>query len=365
MHPGARAAQRFFEAAAEIIPLSRLTHLHVLHWPGDLPSPARIFGEAGFVGTVTAGRISTAEQTRREAPGARVVADHRPTAGEAADHSLLEWPQGREAGVWMLEQCARRMAPEGRVWLFGDKESGLFSLEKRLGLTADFYKGHMRMLSLDRETALRAAGRDPSALLESEPAEGEGFLEWAAEPPGGPVVRVASLPGVFSWEKPDPGSMLLLSALLQREPKGRLLDLGCGPGLLGATLALAWPQSRVVLSDDLLAAIPCARKTVELNGVGGRCQVVAEDGVGHQLRRMRFDRIATHPPFHRGGRTDRELALRLITQSAALLPPGGELWVVGNTFLQHGAAMEGLFRHVETVADDGRFAVWRGVKGRG
>ena len=106
--------------------------------------------------------------------------------------------------------------------------------------------------------------------------------EWADESPWKPQMRVVrrpeasytivTMPGVFSWDHLDDGTDLLLDHL-GVEPDMDVLDMGCGYGIIG--LAAARAGARVVMVDDDLLAVRCARASVHVNDLarrGGACQ---------------------------------------------------------------------------------------------
>ncbi|MFZ4079352.1 MAG: methyltransferase, partial [Microbacteriaceae bacterium] len=81
--------------------------------------------------------------------------------------------------------------------------------------------------------------------------------------------------GVFAGGSVDIGTRALLE-VLDRVPgtqNQRILDLGCGTGLLAVQVALLRPTAHVVATDQSSAAVRSARATVEANRVGDRVTV--------------------------------------------------------------------------------------------
>ena len=72
-------------------------------------------------------------------------------------------------------------------------------------------------------------------------------------------------------------SMLLswLEELRPSAPAGRCLDYGCGSGVLGIVALRLGVVDYAVLTDVSEGAVACARGNAELNGVGTRCECVA------------------------------------------------------------------------------------------
>ena len=125
--------------------------------------------------------------------------------------------------------------------------------------------------------------------------------------------------GVFSREKLDEGTELLLSTLLPRV-SGRVMDLGCGWGAVGIIIAPLRPACRVVMTDINSRAAMLARKNAALNQV----QAEVACGDGFEAVEGGFDWIALNPPIRAG----KQVVYRLFEQSAERLNPGGCLAVV-------------------------------------
>jgi release factor glutamine methyltransferase len=76
-----------------------------------------------------------------------------------------------------------------------------------------------------------------------------------------------------------------------------LLDLGCGSGIIGITLALKYPDLRVMLADVSPAALEVAEANARRHGVLERCEFREGDWFAWAKRRERFDMILCNPPY--------------------------------------------------------------------
>ncbi len=65
----------------------------------------------------------------------------------------------------------------------------------------------------------------------------------------GTPVRVTTAPGVFSGDRLDPGTRVLLDAVADPPATGTLVDLGCGWGPITLAMATASPRARVIAVD--------------------------------------------------------------------------------------------------------------------
>lgn len=359
MAPKPRAQERFFTGMASSLADARLSHVHLLHWrPGD-PSPLHPLIDNGFAGTVTAGRASIAQAVAREFPQLDLRLSDHPTDGESASGLLMEYPPGRQAALFSIHRGLSSLEENGTLWAYGAGDSGIKRATKSFAPCDTLItKGHMRLLEIPQRPVVAPPldDKDPPRRLEGE------FHAFDALD-----LTVATLPGLFSWKGLDPASRLLFDALAEGEPAKageRILDLGCGTGVLGAALAKRFPELQVTLSDDLAAAVRAANRTITINGLEERCHVVAEDGPprpdGGELRP--YAAILSNPPFHRGTATDYPLARSWLERAADLLKHHGRLWLVGHRFLNFGELMKESFTRIDEVAADGSFIVWRGRK---
>ncbi len=112
--------------------------------------------------------------------------------------------------------------------------------------------------------------------------------------------------GVYSPDRLDPGTAVLLHGAPDPSPTGELLDLGCGWGPITLTLALRSPGARVWGVDVNERSLDLSRRNAEAAGVSnatfGRPEDVP-DG-------LRFDTIWSNPPIHVGKAALHELLER-------------------------------------------------------
>lgn len=171
-------------------------------------------------------------------------------------------------------------------------------------------------------------------------------------------LELTALPGVFSAGKLDRGTRLLLQHLDLPEEPGRVLDLGCGDGILGLVAQRLRPRARLTFSDASTLAV----KSAELNyGVNFPSQE-AEFRWDYGLRGYQgsaFDLVLCNPPFHEGQQRGDTVAWSLFEDARRHLTEGGELWVVGNRHLNYHAKLRRLFQKVECLSRDPKFVVLR------
>jgi len=101
--------------------------------------------------------------------------------------------------------------------------------------------------------------------------------------------------GVFSKQHVDPGSLLLIKCA--RPCQGRVLDLGCGYGPIGITLAKTYPDAEFLLCDVNRRAVELAQGNIRKNNIkNARAQY--SDGCANVDGT--FDMIISNPPIRIG-----------------------------------------------------------------
>jgi 16S rRNA (guanine1207-N2)-methyltransferase len=137
--------------------------------------------------------------------------------------------------------------------------------------------------------------------------------------------------GLFSYGEADPNSLILMRTvslpLISRQP--RLLDLGCGWGLIGVTLAKAYGYD-LTMSDVNGSALFYAEKNAAANKVPAR--IIKSNGFEAFDENDLFDIITLNPPIHAG----KDVCYQLYADAAKHLSPSGAFFAV---FMdKHGGA---------------------------
>ncbi|WP_435928989.1 16S rRNA (guanine(1207)-N(2))-methyltransferase RsmC [Dryocola sp. BD613] len=258
---------------------------------------------------------------------------------------IYYWPKNKPEAHFQLMNILSLMPVGCDVFVVGENRSGVRSAEQML-------EAYCPLTKID---SARRCGLY-HGRLETQPQFDEQAW-WDEYPHEGMTVK--TLPGVFSRDGLDTGSKLLLSTLTPHT-KGKVLDVGCGAGVLAITLASHSPKVRLTLCDVSAPAVEASRATLAANGIAG--EVVASN-VYSEIN-GRFDMIISNPPFHDGMQTSLDAAHQLIRGAARHLNMGGELRLVANAFLAYPHVLDEVFGSHEVIAQTGRFKVYRAVLAR-
>ncbi len=165
--------------------------------------------------------------------------------------------------------------------------------------------------------------------------------------------------GVFSHRRIDNGTRLLVESM-ELPPEGRLLDLGCGYGVVGIAAALLNPRLEVVMTDVNPRAVSLAAENVTRNG--SRNARAVKGSLYEPVATERFDAIVANPPISAGMA---KVVEPIISGAPEHLRQGGSLQLVvqsnkgGKTV---ASFIEEAFGEATVLAKGSGYRVLKGVK---
>ncbi len=273
---------------------------------------------------------------------------------DPVDVACLRLPKGRHLTRKLAWDAFQALGPGGRFYLAGGNREGIKpALEMARDLFGEVavtaYRKGFRVAVAHKESASPA---EPAAFAEPW-LDGSWFHEFSAEVRG-KTFHICTRPGIFSWDRLDPGTEYLIETL-DIPPGARVLDLGCGYGIIGAVAAHLAGDGQVLLADADVTAVEAAGRTLAKNELENGKVLFSDCGEG--FRDLRFDVVATNPPFHQGKETTQVFAGQFIADAAGLLAPAGLFYLVANRFLPYEKQLEKRFGAVERVHADGQYKV--------
>jgi len=168
-------------------------------------------------------------------------------------------------------------------------------------------------------------------------------------------IELASSSGIFSKDKIDLGTLVLLGGMVLPE-EGEVLDMGCGCGVIGITIAKVRPRLRVTMVDVNPTAVKLAKENIDTNNVTNATAVHSD--LYSSLEGRRFDVIISNPPLAAGYK----VVFPLIEGAKSHLKRGGYLQLV----LRKGVnaipkKMNEVFGNVELVSRKSGYKVFRSI----
>lgn len=269
-------------------------------------------------------------------------------ANELPDNAdvLLYWPKSKELARMLLSMLLSLMDAGRQLWIVGEHQEGVKSAAKILLEDHEIELSKLdnaRRCTLYRVTVDRAF---PVFDIET-------WLHYSSVVLDDTELQVVSLPGVFSLGELDEGTALLLPNMKLPE-LGRVLDFGCGAGIIGAVAKRRKPQLDVELIDVSALALESARRTLAQNGIEA---LVYPSNAWSDIE-GRFKVVLSNPPFHTGIKTDYRAVTELIAQARKKIVYDGWLEVVANAHLPYEGWLQEQFKRVAVVAETTKFKVY-------
>lgn len=274
-------------------------------------------------------------------PGSARLEDIAEASLEAA---LLLAPPGTVERRYVLALAIRALRPGGRLVALAPKDKGGTRLAKEL-----------RGFGCAVTDEPRRHHRTCTATRPETPAGIAAAIE-AGAPRHIDNLSLCTQPGIFSWDRLDPGSALLLRRLPALA--GRGADLGCGLGILAREVLKSEKVAALALIDIDRRAIEMARRNVG----DARASLHWADLRGSEPALSGLDFVVSNPPFHDGGAEDQALGQVFIARAAAALRPGGTLHLVANAHLPYEAPLRAAFRTVTPVVTEGGYKLFEARK---
>jgi len=166
---------------------------------------------------------------------------------------------------------------------------------------------------------------------------------------------------VFSREKLDIGSRFLLEHMPETSGKLKIIDLGCGNGVIGIAAAKSNPDAQLTFIDESWMAIESAR----INFNSAFQERKATFIFGNSLENITensIDLILINPPFHQHNTMGDSVAWQMLRESKKVLKQGGEIRIIGNRHLNHHLKLKQLFGNYINIASNKKFAIIKAVK---
>jgi 16S rRNA (guanine1207-N2)-methyltransferase len=260
------------------------------------------------------------------------------------DRVVMLAPPGTLERRYALSHALRTLRPGGELIALAPKTKGGSRLAAELGRFGcsprEEARGHHRICRSERPA--QTVGLDEAIS--------------AGAPRIVPALGLWSQPGVFSWDRLDPGTALLLDRA--GSLAGRGADLGCGVGVLARRVLESDAVHSLICVDLDRRALEAARRNVQDARAGFRhLDVRLGDPALADL-----DFVVMNPPFHAGGAEDRGLGLAFISAAANMLRKGGICRLVANIALPYEGRLNAAFAHARMLAQAGGYKVYEAVK---
>jgi 16S rRNA (guanine1207-N2)-methyltransferase len=282
-----------------------------------------------------------------------------PGLGQPTYHSvLMQLPKGRALTRRWLLQSYTALREEGNLYVAGSNKAGI---QSAINDALELF-GNGRILGYKKGNRIAQLIKKPGNLT---------LPDWAFSPgiaPGtwfefsisfvGQTYTIHSLPGVFSYDHLDAATDMLIESV-KIIPGMRVLDVGCGDGIIGL-FAAAQGAAWVDLIDSDFLATASAKETLSINKINN-ANVLTGDLL-NPVKANKYDLILSNPPFHSGHSVDLLITGAMIKQANDALAPNGQFTLVANRFLPYDHLIKEVFGNITCLAKSSKFYVLSGLK---
>ncbi len=215
----------------------------------------------------------------------------------------------------------------------------------------------------EKKCRLITAVCDKKATVPSKP---DYPLIWAAElptPTGEQLFDIINHANVFAREQLDIGARFLLQHLPEVGAGERVIDLGCGNGVLGLAVLAKQSQAAMVFCDESYMAVQSAHDNVSRHFPASlpHCDFVVDDSMSRQAD-LSADLILCNPPFHQQQAVTDHIAWQMFADARRVLKVGGRLRIVCNRHLGYGDKLGRLFGGCIHIASNAKFSVFEAIR---
>lgn len=262
------------------------------------------------------------------------------------DLVIMQFPKSKAEFGFTLAMLASVVTDDATVIIVGENKSGIKSADK-LGKN---YLTFCNKIDAARH-CLMYVGRFKPALPAFNLAE---FYHYYQLPIADQLIKIAALPGVFSQNKLDVGTQVLLDHL-PAAITGNVLDFGCGAGVIAAYISTLFPDCKATLVDVSALALQSAKATFALN------QLEADFVASNSLSNVtdKYDFVISNPPFHQGVKTHYAATEQFLGKIKQHISPNGSITIVANSFLKYPPIMEKAIGVTKTITVTKGFAIYQ------
>lgn len=165
--------------------------------------------------------------------------------------------------------------------------------------------------------------------------------------------------GVFSKNRLDRGSEVFIKTLISLNLGVDVLDLGCGIGVIGCTLA-HFNRSNYTLVDVNERAVELAKTNIKRLNLSTRCHALVSN-IFENVNDSSFDSVLLNPPIRAG----KKVIYQMYQESYEHLNSGGSLFIVIR--VKQGALssfkfLQTIYKDVKVIDHDKGYQIIRCIK---
>lgn len=266
-------------------------------------------------------------------------------ASPACSIIALQIPKSVNYFAWLLEQARLQLAAGGTVYV--------------LGMVKYISAGHIDVMDRLFDQVNPGRAEKKARVIELQHPNEQSYSKTTQYSVPGTQLTLQQLPGCYAENKADPGALAFLNYFDKLPQVERVLDLGCGNGILGLSYAEKAKVSQLSFADENHQALHSAQKNWQIHNSDVKTDWLHSNGLNQLSAEIKYDLILCNPPFHQENTVTETIALKLFRDASRHLTERGELWLVANRHLPYRPMLGKLFNQIEVVSSHPKFVIIR------
>ncbi|SIN99658.1 methyltransferase [Salinivibrio sp. ES.052] len=265
------------------------------------------------------------------------------------DAVIMRVPKNNKMLTWQLQQLAS-ITDENTLVLAGAKAkeihtSTLNQFEHWLGTTTTSLAKKKARLIFSTPNGQPLKTNDPMSYVDVPDFS----------------MRLANWPNVFSAKKLDIAAYLMLPHIPSHSSLKRIVDLGCGNGVLAVQAARNNPEAFIHAIDESHMAIASANRNLKTHGIDPDRFLCEASDCLTDFKHQDVDLVLCNPPFHQQQAITDHIAWQMFCDAKRVLTTNGALLVIGNRHLGYHTKLKRLFGNASVVASNKKFVILKAV----
>ncbi|NQY64435.1 MAG: methyltransferase [Alteromonadaceae bacterium] len=262
------------------------------------------------------------------------------------DLVIIHFPKSKAELQFTLAMLSEHLTTDARILIVGENKGGVKSAPK---LTTNF------MTQCNKVDSARHCNLFFGCFNnQTKPFNLEDWYHYYPLEIDAITMKIAALPGVFSQGGLDKGTALLLPNL-PKNIRGKVLDFGCGAGVIACFIGKKYSDIQLSLIDINALALQSAKKTLEINNLSGN--VFASNSLSKVNEK--YQHVVSNPPFHQGLKTHYAATESFLHEIKRFISSKGDITIVANSFLKYRPIMEDSIGRTNILLNNKGFTIYQ------
>ncbi|QCI23330.1 16S rRNA (guanine(1207)-N(2))-methyltransferase RsmC [Buchnera aphidicola (Melaphis rhois)] len=260
-----------------------------------------------------------------------------------SDVILYFWPNSKIEAIFHLKYIFSILSEKHSIFLIGEKNSGINTAQSLL----------KKWIQLKKIDSAKHCFLFEGKIILKPKFRFNTFIHnniWNK-------ININTIPGIFSYNKVDIGSQLLISTFT-KSIRGNVLDIGCGSGVLSASLMKYSNYITLTLVDINIAALRSSELTLKANNIIGN---IYPSNIYSNINE-KFDLIISNPPIHKNFKINLNYIKEIIKNSVKYLTKKGEIRIVINSSISCHKIFKYTFSKYNILNENNNFKVYQAYK---